>query len=76
MHIGLSAFLLIACIIGLTALFGTIFWIWAIVDCAVNEPSDGNGKVMWLVIIVLTNVIGAALYFIARRPERLRAIGR
>jgi prolipoprotein diacylglyceryltransferase len=73
---GLSFFLLFACIIGLIALFGTIFWIWMIVDCATNEPSEGNDKVMWLVIIVLLHLIGAAIYYFARRPEHIRAVGR
>jgi prolipoprotein diacylglyceryltransferase len=73
---GLSFFLLFACIIGLIALLGTVFWIWMIVDCAMNEPSEGNDKVMWLVIIVLTHLIGAAIYYFARRPERIKAVGR
>lgn len=76
MHMGWSFFLFFACIIGLIALFGTIFWIWMIVDCATNEPSEGNGKVMWLVIIVLTHLIGAAMYYLVRRPERMQAVGR
>lgn len=76
MHMGWSFFLLFACIIGLVALFGTIFWIWMIVDCAMNEPSEGNDKVMWLVIIVLLHLIGAAMYYFARRPERMRIVGR
>jgi prolipoprotein diacylglyceryltransferase len=75
MHMGFDVFLLLACIIGLMALFGTIFWIWTIVDCATNEPAEGNDKVMWLVIIVLTHLIGAAIYYFARRPERMRVVG-
>ncbi len=76
MHIGWSLFLLLAGIIGLIALFGTVFWVWVIVDCATNEPSEGNEKVVWLVIIVLANLFGAALYYVARRPERIRLVGR
>ena len=75
MHMGLAVFLLLACIIGVMALIGTIFWMWTIVDCATNEPAEGNDKVMWLVIIVLTNLIGAAIYYFARRPERMRVVG-
>jgi hypothetical protein len=76
MHMGLSFFLLFAGIIGLVAIFGTIFWIWMIVDCAMNEPSEGSDKVMWLVIIVLLHLIGAAIYYFARRPERMQVVGR
>lgn len=47
-------------------------WIWAIVDCAMNEPSEGNTKIVWVLIIVFTNWIGALLYLIVRRPQRER----
>lgn len=76
MHMGWSFFLLFACLIGLIALFGTIFWIWMIVDCATNEPSEDSNKVTWLVIIVLLNLVGAALYCFSRRPERIHVVGR
>ena len=46
------------------------FWIWMLVDCAQNEPSKGNDKVAWILIIVLTGFVGAALYFLVRRPNR------
>jgi hypothetical protein len=75
MHMGLSFFLLFAGIIGLIALLGTIFWIWMIVDCALNEPLEGNNKAMWLVIIALLHLIGAAVYYFARRPERMHVVG-
>lgn len=79
MNVALGAsvfFLLFACLIGLIALLGTIFWIWMIVDCATNEPSEGNDKVIWLLVIILTHFIGALIYFFARRPERRRTAGR
>jgi hypothetical protein len=31
---------------------------------------------MWLVIIVLLHLIGAAMYYFARRPVRMQAVGR
>ena len=71
-----SFFLFFYCLVGLIAILGTIFWIWMIVDCAINEPSEGNDKVVWILIIVLTHVIGAAIYFFVRRPERKRVVGR
>jgi hypothetical protein len=51
-------------------------WIWMLVDCAVNEPSEGNDKVVWILIIVLTNWIGALIYLFVRRPERIRKYGK
>lgn len=47
-------------------------WIWALVDCAVNESSEGNDKIVWILIIVFANWIGALLYLIVRRPRRIQ----
>jgi len=68
-------FLLFSCLFGLIAILGTIFWIWMIVDCATNEPAEGNEKIIWLLIIILTHFVGAAIYFFARRPARKRMVG-
>lgn len=51
---------------------GTAFWIWMLVDCAKNEPRLQNDRVFWLAIIAVTNLVGASVYFFARRPERMR----
>ncbi len=60
----------------LIGLVGTVFWIWMIIDCATKEPSEGNDKVIWILVILLTHVIGALIYFFARRPTRIREFGR
>jgi prolipoprotein diacylglyceryltransferase len=57
------------------ALLGLAFWIWMLVDCATHEPSQGNDKVVWILIIVLTHVIGALIYFLVRRPQRKAQFG-
>ncbi len=54
----------------------TVLWVWMLVDCAVNEPSDGNEKIIWILVIVLTHWIGALIYLLVRRPERLRRFGK
>jgi hypothetical protein len=54
----------------------TLFWVWAIIDCATKEPSDGNDKIVWILVIVFTHLIGAILYVLMRRPERIRKYGR
>lgn len=60
----------------LIGLVGTVFWIWMIIDCATKERSEGNDKVIWILIILLTHLIGALIYFFARRPARIREVGR
>lgn len=55
---------------------GTILWVWMLVDCATKESSEGNEKLTWVLIIVLTHVIGALLYLLFRRPKRVQELGR
>ncbi len=55
------------------ALLGTVFWVWMLVDCAMHEPTEGSDKIVWVLIILFTHFIGAAIYFLVRRPRRPRA---
>ncbi|MBZ5624913.1 MAG: PLDc N-terminal domain-containing protein [Acidobacteriia bacterium] len=57
-------------------ILGTAFWIWMLVECATKEPDTGNSKVVWVIIIVFTNLIGAAIYYFVRRPQRWKELGR
>lgn len=52
------------------------FWIWMLVDCIQNEPSEGNDKVIWVLVIVLVHWIGALIYLLARRPQRIQMYGK
>lgn len=57
-----------ALIIG--AVLAAAFWVFSIVDCAVQPPTRHRGvsKGMWLVIVILLPVIGGILWFtIGRR---------
>ena len=51
------------------------FWIWMLVDCAAKEPSQGNDKIIWILIIIFAHWIGALIYFLVRRPERKKLFG-
>lgn len=76
MHIvALGISLLFLCGVAAIAILGMLFWLWMIVDCATHEPSDSNNKIVWLLIIIFTHLIGAILYYFIRRPERIRFIG-
>ena len=52
-----------------------VFWIWMLIDCVKYEPSTGNEKIIWVLVIVLLNGIGALLYYFIRRPERIKQMG-
>jgi prolipoprotein diacylglyceryltransferase len=66
-------FWLVAMGIGILA---TIFWVWMIIDVAKNEPENGNDKVIWILVVILAGVIGAAVYYFVRRPERMSKFGK
>jgi hypothetical protein len=48
-------------------------WIWALVD-AIRVPDDADyragTKLVWVLVIVLTGFIGAAVYLAVGRPAR------
>jgi len=56
-------------------LVGLAMWIWMLIDCVTNEPSEGNDKLIWVLIIIFGNWIGALVYYFVRRPERIQKYG-
>ena len=54
----------------LLVLLGFIFWVWMLADCAANEPDEGNTKIVWVIIIIFASIVGAAIYYYVRRPQR------
>jgi len=75
MGLGIYELIVILVVFGM-GIGGTILWIWMIVDCAGKEPSEGKGKVVWILVIVLTHWVGALIYLLARRPKRIRMHGK
>ena len=53
----------------------TVFWIWMLVECATKEKTEGNRQLVWIVIIAITHIVGALIYFFVRRPERSAEYG-
>jgi hypothetical protein len=46
-----------------------------LIDCATEEPSTGNTKICWVLIIVFATFVGAVIYYFVRRPQRFAEIG-
>lgn len=69
-----AATLFLFVLYGGMCIFGALFfafWIWMIVDCAQNEPPS-NDKIVWMMIVILLNWIGAIVYFFSRRRDRTK----
>lgn len=56
-------------------ILASIFWLWVLIDCVTKEPSEGNDKIVWTILILSLPWIGAGLYYFVRRPERIKAAG-
>jgi hypothetical protein len=53
----------------------SILWIGALVSCIKNESSDST-KLAWTLVILFSHFIGALIYLLVRRPQRIRELGR
>lgn len=54
----------------LFGLFAFAFWLWNIIDCLKHETSEGNQKLIWILIMFFLSWIGAVIHFFFRRPRR------
>lgn len=59
------AFLSISIILVAMVLGVLIFaaWIWVIVDCAKRKKFRHGDRVLWILLLVLTGIIGMILYY-------------
>jgi hypothetical protein len=60
---------------GCFALPLTVFWIWMLIDCATKETDQGHLKLVWILIIIFTHWVGALIYLLVRRPQRVKELG-
>ena len=40
------------------------FWVWMVVDCATRK-FYGVDKIVWILILIFLNILGAFIYFLA-----------
>jgi len=62
---------------GFLLLIGLIilaFWVWMIIDCAKRRFNNDVEKIVWLVIIVLGQWIGALVYLLAIKLTNERGL--
>ena len=48
------------------ALFG--FWIWMLIHAIQNKHLTDAERIVWVLVVVLLNLLGAVLYFLLGRP--------
>ena len=54
---------------------GFILWILMLIDCLKREFPHENDKVMWILVLVLANWLGAVIYyFMVKRQDRVKKV--
>ena len=53
------------------ALLAAVFWVYSIVDCAIQPPTKHRGvsKPIWILIVVIFPVLGGILWFVIGRAR-------
>ena len=51
------------------AIVTTVFWIWMLVDCVTNPRLRDMEKVVWILVIIFTHIIGAIIYYFVGRQR-------
>ena len=59
----------------IAALVGVILWVWALVDAIQNPALDNTMKIVWVLVILFTSVIGALIYLMLGRSVPRRSAG-
>jgi len=49
---------------------GTIFWILMMVDCANRKFRKADEKIMWLIVIIASYLIGALIYYFVIKKKQ------
>ena len=65
--VGFGILWILMFILGIAALG---VWIWALVDAIQNPALDGTMRIVWVLVIVFTQIIGAIIYLAIGRSRR------
>ena len=60
--------MLVAIILSVLSL---ILWIWALIDAIGNPSLNPTERLIWVLVILLTNMLGAILYLLIGRNRRV-----
>jgi hypothetical protein len=58
----------------LIAAVALVIWIWALVDAIRNPALDHNMRLMWVLVIIFTSVIGAIIYLVMARSTGAKRV--
>jgi hypothetical protein len=59
----------IALVFLLFVILAFVFWIMMLVDCIKNRGLSSNERIVWVLVIVFLNWLGALIYLLAGRKK-------
>jgi hypothetical protein len=68
--VGFGILWILMFLLGIAAL---VVWIWALVDAIKNPALDSTMRIVWVLVIVFTQIIGAIIYLAVGRSGRTRS---
>lgn len=66
--LALGVLFMLLLMLGGIALF--VFWIWMLISCIRNDQISANERLIWVIVIVFLNIIGAVLYYFLGRGKK------
>ena len=57
------------------AIAGVVLWVWALVDAIRNPALDDTMRIVWVLVILFTNLLGAIIYLLIGRSTQSRTYG-
>ena len=70
---GGTEFFLLAVVLFGVVLFSVFFWIKCIVEIAKSEFKQKDQQIIWLLVTILMEFVGALIYYFAGRSSRITA---
>lgn len=70
------ALIIIGIITILSVIFGILgflFWLWMLIDCAKRDFPKANDKIVWILIIIFIQIIGAIIYYFVFKRKLKKA---
>ena len=57
----------------LILLIPAVIWLWAIIDLLRSDFTNGINKIVWAIVIIFIPFLGAILYLILGRSQKIKS---
>ncbi len=58
-------------IAAILSILGFIFWIWMLIDAIRNKSLTDTEKIVWVLVVIFLNFLGAVIYFFVGRKNTI-----